>query len=160
MLSLPAFSNPTTFEKVLQDIATNVLSEDRASLNRNQRVGEGSNTLELDFVFEPYDAYGVKKIYIFEFKYTNSYTLPDSLVYTQFARFSALRQANRNFQLKFLLITNADIPRYLEIPNGMSIFSEIRDGNVFESKLREWLSHELPNFRQSRKSGSSYSGLR
>jgi len=140
------FLNSLEFENSLIKVADSILSS-HADVRRHQRIGSGTNLWELDYVFEPRVGSAERRMYIFEFKYSPSPTLADSVIFTQFARFSALGNANRTRQLSFLLVTNGRVPATVERPpHSVFIIDEVRTEKVWREKLKSWLNKELPDF--------------
>lgn len=140
------FPNPLEFENALIEVADSILSKN-AVVRRHQTIGRGTSMWELDYVFEPLVASADGRMYIFEFKYSSSPTLADSIIFTQFARFSALGQANRRRKLSFLLVTNGSVPENLQTPDSVVILDQVQTKQVWRKKLTHWLEDELPDFR-------------
>ncbi|MFM0337978.1 hypothetical protein [Paraburkholderia fungorum] len=148
---MQSFSNPLQFENVLIDAAEKTVGKN-AVTSRNKRIGGAASVWELDYVFEPEWSGG--KIYIFEFKYTSSPTLPDSTVLTQFARFESLRDANAERGIGFLLVTNGIVRRNFERPDSFFVLDDVKTVEAWRTKVLAWARKEVPQWTLQ----SGYSG--
>jgi len=141
------YKNPIEFENSLIEIADSVL-KNRGETQSHQKIGEGANLWELDYVFIPKKAEGMSShTYVFEFKYSSSPTLADSILFTQLARFSALEKANSRNALRFVLVTNGKVSNFT-LPITVTVLDEIRDSTDWRKKITDWLGKEVPAWTQ------------
>jgi len=134
------FHTSFEFEKVLVDVANSVLLNEGITSSR-QRIGGGTSSLELDYVFTPKNFGPRDRMYIFEFKYSSSPTLADSAVNLQLARFDALKKANTQRSIRFLLVTNGQAFN-VTLPRDVTIIDNVRNSKEWRRRLESWLQSE------------------
>lgn len=138
------FSTPMEFEMQLIEASDAILSNYAATFKNVKFLSENAPTFDLDYVFRPKPPYDDGRIFIFEFKYSNSPTLTDSRIFTMLARFSALQEANPETKFKTILVTNGQVHDSEKDLEGMQVISNITDLETWNYKLKAWLQREIP----------------
>lgn len=142
------------YEQLLINEASRILNRNARFAAGYQWIGTGSNALELDFVFQPLNSHS---LYIFEIKFSKTYTLSDSLYNTQLARFEALQRSNLNSSLEFILVTNARVPDFFSKPPNLHIWQGINTPDEFSQKLVAYFSPGNFVYNYNNQSNMNYS---
>jgi len=140
------FNSPLDFERKLIQASNLILENYARTFSNVNFLTDSSPSYELDYVFKANPPYDDGRIFIFEFKYSSSPTLTDSLAFTILARFDALRNANPQSRFEMVLVTNGHVRDAARDFDGLKILSDITDIETWKKKLKAWLRKEIPNF--------------